>query len=50
MPWKFVCNLWFQEVFTNNNLQADIVICLKIVVFKNFIVAARRQISMALNI
>ena len=23
MPWKFVGDLWFHEVFTNNNLQAD---------------------------
>ena len=23
MPWKFVRDDWFQEVFTNNNLQAD---------------------------
>ena len=23
MPWKFVCDLWFHEVFTNNNVQAD---------------------------
>ena len=23
MLWKFVCDLWFHEVFTNNNLEAD---------------------------
>ena len=21
MPWKLVCDLWFHEIFTNNNLQ-----------------------------
>ena len=24
MPRKFICNLWFLEVFTNNNFQTDI--------------------------
>ena len=23
MSWKFVCDLWFHVVFTNNNLLAD---------------------------
>ena len=35
MPWKIVCDLWFHEVFTNDNLFA-FVICLKIVVCINF--------------
>ena len=36
MPWKFVCDVWFHGFFTNNNLHADNVICLKIVVCKKF--------------
>ncbi len=28
MPWKFVCDLWFHEDFTNNNLQDDNKMCI----------------------
>ena len=40
MSWKFVCNLWFHEDYSNSNLQADNKMkknyCLKIVVCINF--------------
>ena len=54
MPWKFVRDLWFHEVFTNNSVQADNIpfrylpedFCL----LKLHETKGRRQTSMALNI
>ena len=29
MLWKFVCDIWFHEVFPNNNLQANNKDCIR---------------------